>query len=543
MPWRYLTILLALLPIAPLQAGTVRAFLDRDTVYEGESVVFTVEADDTPPATQLDVTPLARDFEILDSSRSQRSSMRQGRSHEQVRWLFELAPRHAGTLTIPPLSLGARLTTPRLTLAVLMLPHSAQQGSDILIETSATPRDPYVQSQVRYHERVLLAAGVKLLDSHFSRSAPLRDIVLEPLGDFRESVALRKGRRYRAFERDFALIPERSGTLVVPALELHGQMLDQQASGTSGDQRSRLISVSSVPLKLTVRPRPAGAGGNTWLPSPELSLHGEWTRTPVRFQVGQPVTRILTVAARGLEAAQLPGLQLPALDWANRYPQPATRRTSHTGGWLLGQRRQHVVLVPTRTGTFTLPALRLPWWDTAHDRARVAELPAQTITVLPAAPAPHRNRPVAGAAPATPAPPAARPWYRIGLALVPLGLVILLSGWLGRRRRNPRRQARQRLKAACRGNDPRAAAHALLAWAALEWPAAPSLSALVTRLPAAADVIRDLEQALYAPHPTPWQGAALWTRLRRGPRPAATHELPAPPLPPLYPTQRPMARH
>lgn len=533
-----LVLWLALLAV-PATAQPVHAFLDRSTIYNGESLLLTIEADVGGASVDLDVSPLTRDFQILSSSRRQYAITGSGRARERFRWLVELAPRHPGQLELPALSITPRLATKPLTVTVLALPSGAREDRDVLIETTALPHNPYVQSQVRYRERVLLAAGVRLSDSQFNRSAPLRDAVLEPLGDFHESVTHRHGREYRVYQREFALIPQHSGTLVIPSLELHARVLSRNAGTTRGSQTGagRLLTVRSAPLRLTVRPRPTQASRGNWLPSPALKLTEAWAQQPPRFQVGQPIGRKLSIEARGLEATQLPNIHLPAMAWARSYPEQTHTSTRHKNGWLIGRREQQLVIVPSQAGTFTLPAIRLPWWDTVDDRARVAELPARTVTV---APAPTAASPNPTPTP-SPGPPTvtATGWlrYRLDAGLMALALVVLLAAWYERRRRAPWWRARQIFRSACRHNDPRAAARALLAWAALQWPdnSPRNLGELARRVPLAAGDISQLEQVLYAADAPAWRGSALWHKLHHG-LPGTQHAVASRnPLPALYP--------
>ncbi len=105
---------------------------------------------------------------------------------------------------------------------------------------------------------------------------------------------------------------------------------------------------------------------------------------------------------------------------------------------------------------------------------------------------------------------------------------------------NQARRARDAVSSACERNDPRAAATALLAWAAQRWPDAPpsGLRALAERVDRGGPAIRALERRLYgAPDgQADWQGEALWLAVKDGlgARPAAA-DASDEPLAPLYP--------
>lgn len=548
-------VLLWLLPILaaqtqPGQKQQTRALLDRDTIFIGETVLLTIETDAGVQGETPDVGQLTRDFDILDSRSSQQVEVIDNQRRERHQWLFELAPKRVGDLTIPALSIGPRLSTRALNLTVLPGPDDQHSSDTVFIETRAEPRNPYVHSQVRYSERIFLATGLR--DNALSRDAPIENAVVQPLGDFREYVARRNGRNYRVYERSFALLPERSGELVLPGLTLRGRRVDNSSSLSRG----RLIETRSEPITLNVRPQPDDYSGVHWLPSPELELSEQWSSE--EFRVGEPVTRTVHLNARGLDAAQLPELTAPELDWARIYPDQPETETRHNGNWLESRWEQRQALVPNAAGEFTLPALRLVWWDTEAERERIAELPARTITVLPTATAAESPPPTIDPLPEpqdTPTPMivetgAAGFWPWISAALLGVWCLTLLGWWRERRRRRlppaahrpdtaPRaRVARTALRNACRKGNRQAAAHALLDWAKAEWPDSPpaSLGALAARTPRARAAILHLDRALYAADVADWQGDTLWQAVRAGLHETPTERAaPDSALPPLYP--------
>jgi hypothetical protein len=216
-----------------------------------------------------------------------------------------------------------------------------------------------------------------------------------------------------------------------------------------------------------------------------------------------------------------------------------------------GHSEQSFAFVPQRAGRVTLPEIRLKWWDIKAGKQRVAVLPSWNVEVLPGvggvqgAPVPPPAavseppaQPVAES-PASPAPaPSAKfkallpywPWIAGGFVLLVFATLI---AWRRSRRRAPTVQAPvavkpgtttavapapnaggalRALRQACDDNDARAAARALLVWAAAEWPDNPprNLGAVASRLKNDAGAeVRRLEQSLYAPGGVVWEGVAL----------------------------------
>lgn len=556
-----------------LAAADLKASLDRDTLYEGETVLLTLEADGRFP--ELDFGVLTQDFLIAGNQRSSEVRWVNGQQSVREVRVIQLEPKRTGTLTIPALKAGRHSTEP-LTLTVLSGSSSSADG-DIFLEVSAEPDHPYVQSQVRLVERLFYA--VPLLEGALDR-AGIPDAVLERVGEDLSYVAVREGKTFRVVERRYALFPEKSGPLTIPPTEFIGRVAQSAAAGGIDRffNRGRRASTASPPIVLNVRPRPDSYTGSYWLPSPELTLNEVWPEDGQPVRVGEPVTRTLRLEARGLSASQLPELALPTLANANVYPEQPVSETGQDGPWLVGRREQSVAIVPTQEGDMTLPEVRLSWWNTERDVEETAVIPARTVTVQPAAgalppapvpleqPAPQAEPPVVVQEAPQPLawrqwlaqwslPTAPALWYWTSLGLLLLWLLTLFAWLRDRRRRRPvvaavqpdvlapsAAAARQALQQACRNSDAPAAAQALLTWAAAEWPAQPprNLSALAARLDNDAAPLHALDQALYARAGGRWDGKRLWQAVKGGLRERRAAPAAAGLLPPLYP-QRPFS--
>ena len=539
-------------------AGSVRAFLDRDTIFVTETVLLTIEVagldnrDDSP-----DIGRLTADFNIIEGGREVASNGTAKNANEPVRWVFKLEPKRSGAITLPALAINRQLKTSELTLTVLAQDPTQQVTTeDIFVEVLVEPINPYVQAQVRYSERLFYA--IPLRERLRQVQTPGADLLMQPLGDEIKYVAEREGRRYTVIERNYALFAQRSGIIEIPQLVYTARTLPKHLSRAQQAGYSELgqrIEVRGERVLLNVRPRPEPPvyTGQYWLPSDQLLLQESWSQEPPQFRVGEPITRTLTLQARGLDAAQLPQLNIPAISQANIYPDQETSQSRHDGAWIFGRREQRMAIVPTQAGEFTLAEIRLPWWDTGSDSAQVALIPARTIKVLAAATeaividdnvgaaedgqVARQAVPKVGIGPVPSRYSDADLWRWSTWLLLLLWLVTLLL-WQQERKRRLRdrspviskarrsafivthKAARQALQQACKDNNPQAAARALLAWAMLAWPEAPptNLATLALRLRSsqAKDAILALEQVLYSPDATTWQGRALWQVLKSG---------------------------
>ncbi len=369
-------ILLWLILGSPAADAAVRAFLDRDSITLGETVTLNIEIDGMS-AVQPDLAPLQTSFRLLGTSNSTQLQLVNGQQTARRLWAVALEPLAAGVVGIPALQVGSEKTAP-LSLTVLPAPQGASNhaGDDVFLEVDASPVDPYVQQQVSYVLRLYHA--VNLAEGQLEEPQVDGARLLRLGGDTRYEKRL-ADRRYAVVERRYALIPERSGTLEVSAPRFRGSAND----GSLGSffNSGRRLQATGDAVTLEVRPQPPGSA-TPWLPAIELSLSDESEPAATELRAGEPITLSLRLAARGLGADQLPELQLPPIAGAQVYPDLESSQTGDSGEWLAGERIRRFAVVPSAAGELTIPAIRIPWWNTQTDSREIAEIPSRRLTIL-----------------------------------------------------------------------------------------------------------------------------------------------------------------
>ncbi len=399
----YLIFFLLTLWVGQAQAA-LTARLDRDQITEGETVRLLVEAEGQVSGSP-DTTPLQADFEVLGINSGSRVNIINGRMDASTSWTITLSPKRSGKLTVPALELEGEQTQP-LTLQVSETPVASgpASGSSIFIETEVDRSDPYVQGMLRYTVRLFYE--VKLAEGSLSEPQ-LDNALVRRLGKDREYSAERNGRRYRVIERRYAIFPQTSGELELPAPVLDARVPDQTAKRRSpfqglfgrdpfddpffGGSRLGDVFTSTRPVRvrgesrlLQVRPRPNQTAGHEWLPAETVVLSESWQPQAGELRVGDPITRSITLRAQGVTGEQLPELDPGQVAGFKVYPDRAQVNTQDLQQTVQGEMSRNVAFVPIRPGRFTLPAVRLHWWDTRTDQERLVELPERSVEVLPA---------------------------------------------------------------------------------------------------------------------------------------------------------------
>jgi hypothetical protein len=485
--WKYLvTLAAALLSLSSPAAGAVQLELDRTRITEGETVTLTFRTDDARQSLEADFSALEQDFEILDRRSETQLSIVNGRQAALVRLLLTVEPRRSGELTIPALDFGGSRTEPAL-LRVDPAPQlAAGELPPVFIETEITPEQGpyYVHAQLGLIVRVFYQQNLTEAAISQPEPAPASVRLLQET----PYQAERGGERYRVLERRYAIFPERSGELTVPAMQLSGRLVERRNSSIwQPSVRGRRVTVASEPLQVTIQPRPAAFSGAEWQPARVYSLEQQISGGDA-LRVGEPVTRTIIIDAVGLEENMIAEPAWPELPGARIYPDQPQGISRDDGQWVLGHKEFRYAVVPEQEGELILPELTVHWWDTRNDRQQTAVLPAKTLRVQPSAlvPPPAAVAPTAlaespaAAGPGAPSRDAAGSawWRRLALLFAALWLLTLAAAWRWRGRpravdgrdRPGRRGAEneaarlQAIQAACKGGDANAARRTLLAW-------------------------------------------------------------------------------
>ena len=362
-----------------LSLAELSASVDRREIAMGETLRLTLLGDAGEQPAEIDLTPLNRDWEILSRSSATNARFINGQNQVTRTLEMELAPLREGSLSIPSLKTGGRSTTP---VSIRVNPEAVVAPGDalVLFEASVDQDSVYVQAETTL--TVTLQQAINLDGGEIS-AFDIPDAVAEDLE--RRSFQRRVGNRtWLVTELRYAIYPQKSGPLVIPAIGFTAREV-QPGRSLLGARLGRRLRMASEPIEIKVKSVPAGFPGEVWLPARSLSLEENWSIDPASLNVGDSTTRTLTLNARGLQGSQLPplssvqgSLNIPELRF---YPDQESIDQSELADGLQGRRVQSEALVARSGGAWTLPEIRVPWWNTDTDSLEFAVLPAREVKV------------------------------------------------------------------------------------------------------------------------------------------------------------------
>lgn len=526
----FVPLLLLWLMASSAWAADIQVAVDRNPVRLNESFKITFTAYQEPDG-KPDFSPLAENFDILNQQRSSNASWVNGQSSRTEQWILNVMAKQAGELLIPPISFGAD-SSKALTIKVSDSPQPAQGNDDVFLQVEAAPEKPYVQSQVVY--TLKLYRRVQITQASLNEPE-VKDALVEKLAEDSTYATQLNGVDYWVTERKYAIFPQQSGVLTIAPLTLTAEVLAAQRPSFNGffnRQVTETRRVSSKAITLNVLPVPPQFSGSTWLSADDVVLKDNWSDSNLQTKVGEPLTRTITLSAKATTVGQLPELAgQDNIDGLKTYPdQPLLKEDKQSDG-LTALREEKIAYIPAKAGDFTLPAIRIDWFNGTTGKMETAQLPAVTIKALAAGGESGTAAPSSAPATTTAEPAAQAPslppseglvfWQGLS-AFLALGWLVTAIAWT-RSRRKRRAQtavavsarpagdsAVKRLKAACLTNDPQAATQALLQWGRQNL-GIDNLNSLArsTDEPLSGQIL-ELNRLVYSGDSQAWKGAELW---------------------------------
>jgi len=200
------------------------------------------------------------------------------------------------------------------------------------------------------------------------------------------------GKLFRYREMRYALVPAAPGEALISSASVNFTtvsdapsafaVFDQFFGGLGGFEEQQQHSIQSAPIKLDVRALPTANKPDSFYGAVGSKFTLTAKADPVRVEAGEAVT--WTVTAQGVGNLKTAGdLPLPAPAGFKDYP------ASSTSGQVPGTtsrsfRTFKTVLVPSASGTYTLPSVPWSYFDPVDNTYKTLYSPSLTLTVTPA---------------------------------------------------------------------------------------------------------------------------------------------------------------
>jgi|GEM_PF-6249496 len=357
--------------------------VDKTTVELGDTirVTYTLEANKAKP----NLEPLNRDFTIQGSERSQELSVIDGKISQRMRWVFTLIPKRTGNLTLPALTFGDDTSKGYVIFVKKRTaPYPSQtQRKNFMLKHSVNKTTPYQNQPIGYTVRFYYSApiaDVKLLPPQ-AKGIDIR--ILDRDRRFYENV---DGRNYHVIERQYQIIPKKTGKITLQGARLTGinQALDPfaVAAMTPVDK----VKLSTKPVTLHVQAIPQASLHPLPLVAKKVNLEQQWSTNLTDINVGDPITRTVQLTVVNADPNRIPNLAFESSPGLNNYPDKPQREQFMQNGDEVTQITVKVAYIATKPGPLRIAKTNVEWFNTQEGSWQTTTLPAVTLHVAGAVP-------------------------------------------------------------------------------------------------------------------------------------------------------------
>lgn len=237
--------------LAPMLGAEVLVSVDRGNLTADDTFVLSLKATAGEDLNKTNFGALNQDFDALESRRESNVSIINGR-RESTRVLhITLAPKRSGRLVIPALTVDGFRTAP-ITLMVKDSRDDLNAFDPVFVEAEVDSRRVYVQAQLLFTFRIYRA--ISLTDMGYS-GLEIGNASTEQL-ESANYVRNIDGQDYQVNELRFAIFPQQSGTLEIPALEFTARQATQRRGFFDLGSRGKPLRRKTDPIKVKVLPIP-----------------------------------------------------------------------------------------------------------------------------------------------------------------------------------------------------------------------------------------------------------------------------------------------
>ena len=355
------------------------ATADRTVLDSNETLQLTLRYNGQASTGEPNFAVLQKDFKILANNRQQQYSMINGRTESSTDWKLVLAPKRSGRLLIPSVRFKQDISN-AIELTVRKARPSNATGQPVYTETIVDKSAVYVQEQLLLTHR--LYTSIQLTDLSIEEpKIPGAIIQKTSQNQFRKGIG---SKDYIVVEVVYAVFPQASGKLDIPAIAISAHQVANNSQNSFFRSRGNQLVRSTQPKVINVMAKPAHIPAGQWMPSSQVQLDQQWSSNLDQLVIGEPLTRTITISAKGLTGAQIQPLSLePSSDY-KVYPDQAQLNDQVAVDGVTGIRRESFALVPNRQGEIVLPKITVRWWDTVNQRMQTATLDAIRLDVSPA---------------------------------------------------------------------------------------------------------------------------------------------------------------
>ncbi len=381
-------VVLLLLGIGSAHAAEFLASLDKTqgTLEDYFQLTLTVKG---ATGSSVPEIPASDDFQINYRGQSTQMQWINGQSNHQIVFNYVLSPKREGLLQVPSTTVtidGEQYQSQEIQVQVFKPSQVPAAQRPAFIQSTLSAERAYPNQQLVYTVEVFIQREFQATDLRFEPPVAT-GFHLEDLDEVPVVRRVVGGRTFEVHTIRMALYPLKSGTLTIPPATVHGAEVVQGRNMGLGNFGFSLLNTQKKPFRLLSDPVQVEVQSfpSQGRPADFYGLVGKYA---IRAELSQPslpagdsTTLHLVISGPGrAEAIRRPELEFP--DHIKTYEDQPIYQNNSSGDKIFGQTDFSVALVPSQPGTYSLPEMRVTFFNpqTQSYESQTATLPSLQVT-------------------------------------------------------------------------------------------------------------------------------------------------------------------
>ena len=331
------------------------------------------------------------EFNVSYGGSSSQYNLTSNQISVSVTWTYVLRPKKVGQFTVSPIQIShgnKTYTTDPIPIKVLpqsTKPSQSKSTQDTFtdafsssthkVEASVDNPRPYVNEQIIYTFRYLYTARIPSFNSPKYTPPSLRQFWTTELERKRAQRQMIDGTLYWIEEIQVGLFPITAGRVTIESAKLSLPL----STGRGRPQSSNVLITN--PVEVAVRPLPEeGKSTNFAGTVGQYQIHVQTDRQTI--EAGDGFTLRVQVSGTG-NIKTVPAPTVPTLPNMAIYDPQITDAIGVVDSKVRGSRTYEYVIIPSKAGDWTIPAIDYPYFDPQTESYQVARTASITINVLP----------------------------------------------------------------------------------------------------------------------------------------------------------------
>jgi hypothetical protein len=170
------------------------------------------------------------------------------------------------------------------------------------------------------------------------------------------------------------VFPQREGEHTIQPARLRIKTRSDDGKDIEGDLFTPLTKLNAVIPSALI-------GIEHWVAAPEFVVDQSLDGNPEALQVGDALTRTVTIDATDVMPMMLPEVTSIKPSGMSVYPAPPVLNSSNNRGSQIATRIQTTSYMAEQAGKYSIPAQEFFWWDTTAGKLKIISLPEIKLNV------------------------------------------------------------------------------------------------------------------------------------------------------------------